>query len=223
MHKVWWSFVSGAAASPVGYVLTHSTPSLTSLRTAARASSGPFTSRTSPSMPMRRKSGFQSIRPPTPQISRPLAGESRARSDVGLDRLLEPDVDVEQAAAAARRGVAALERQPRIGGRQERDVFDRILDVEVFESGDVEVSGMKVRLDQPGMMVPPRASMRAASGPTAGASRRSRVRDTAIANENGGIRYRRPAGAIHELAMRDQGGAGCVSHGCSLSSPACCS
>ena len=38
-------------------------------------------------------------------------GQARAGDEVVLDRLLQPDVDVEQAAAAARRGVAALQRQ----------------------------------------------------------------------------------------------------------------
>ena len=62
-------------------------------------------------MPILRKSGFQSIRPPTPQISRPLAARRGPGMQVFFDRLLEPDVDVEQAAAAARCRVAAFERQ----------------------------------------------------------------------------------------------------------------
>ena len=76
-------------------------------------------------------------------------GQARAGKQVLLDRLLQPDVDVVQAAAAPRRGVAALERQPRVGRGQERDVLDRILDVQVGQLGDVEIGGVEVGLDQP--------------------------------------------------------------------------
>src|ERR1044071_7998965 len=65
--------MSGEAASPVGYVFTHSTPSFTSARTALRASSAPLMQKTNPSMPIFRNSGFQSINPPAEQISRPEA------------------------------------------------------------------------------------------------------------------------------------------------------
>ena len=51
--------------------------------------------------------------------------QARAGDQVVLDRLLEPDVDVEQAAAAAGRRVAALQGQLGVGRRQQRDVFDR--------------------------------------------------------------------------------------------------
>ena len=100
-------------------------------------------------MPILRKSGFQSISPPTPQISRPLAARRGPGDQVVLDGLLQPDVDVEQAAAAARRRVAAFQREPRVRRRQQRDVFDGILDVEVFQRGDVEIRRVEVRLDQP--------------------------------------------------------------------------
>ena len=150
MHSVWWSLVSGAAASPVGYVFTHSTPSLTSLRTARRPSSAPLINSTSPSMPILRKSGFQSINPPTPQISRPLAASRGPGIKFFVDRALQPKVDIEQAAAAAGRRIAAFERQPGIVRRQQRDVFDRILDVEIFQVGDVEIGRMKVGFDEPG-------------------------------------------------------------------------
>ena len=99
-------------------------------------------------MPILRKSGFQSISPPTPQISRPLEASRGPGIRSSSIAFLQPDVDVEQAAAAARRRVAALERQPAVGRRQERDVFDRILDVQVGQLRDVEVSGVKMRLDQ---------------------------------------------------------------------------
>jgi hypothetical protein len=46
----------------------------------------------------------------------------------------------------ARRRVAALQRQLRICCGQERDVLDRVLDVEVFEGGHVEVGGVEMGL-----------------------------------------------------------------------------
>ncbi len=75
--------------------------------------------------------------------------QSRAGYQVVLDRLLEPDVDIVQAAAAARGRVAAFEREPGVARSQDRDVFDRILDVEIGEIGDVEVGRMEMSLDQP--------------------------------------------------------------------------
>src|SRR6202044_446475 len=61
----------------------------------------------------------------------PAGGQSRAGDQVLLDRLLEPDVDVVQAAAAPGRRVSAFERQPGVARGQDRHVFDRILDVEI--------------------------------------------------------------------------------------------
>src|SRR5205823_801164 len=77
-------------------------------------------------------------------------GKARPRRDVVLDGFLEPDIDVEEATAAARRGVTALQGKPGVGGGQQRDVLDGILDVEVFECGDIEVGWVKMRLDQSG-------------------------------------------------------------------------
>ena len=148
MQSVWWSAVSGAAASPVGYVLIHSTPSLTSLRTAARASSGPLIKRIEPlhaelqvlGVPVHQSAGAADLAA--------AGGQARAGDQVFLDRLLEPDVDVVQAAAASGRRVAALESQLGVAGGQDRDVFDRVLDVEIGQLGDVEVGGVEVGLDQ---------------------------------------------------------------------------
>jgi hypothetical protein len=66
------------------------------------------------------------------------------------DRLFQPDVDVKQAAATARGRVAAFESEAGVGGGEEGDVFDRILDIEVFEGGDVEVRWMEVSFDKAG-------------------------------------------------------------------------
>ena len=128
-------------------------------------------------------------------------GQPRAGHQVLLDRLLQPDVDVEQAAAAAGRRVAALERQLGVGRRQQRDVFDRILDVEVFQLGDVEVGRVKMGLDQPG-------HDRAAAGVDVrgvGADRRCAGRgpgvgDPAVADHDRGIRDRCGAGAVDQLS-----------------------
>ena len=75
-------------------------------------------------------------------------GQPGTEEQVLLDRLLEPDVDVVQAAAAAGRGVAALEGQPGVRRGQERDILDRILDVEIRQFGHVEVRGVEMGLDQ---------------------------------------------------------------------------
>ena len=77
-------------------------------------------------------------------------GQARPGEQVFLDRLLEPDVDVVQTAPAPCRGIAALEGQASIGGRQQRDILDRILDIEIRELGHVEVRGVEMGLDQPG-------------------------------------------------------------------------
>src|SRR5204862_2992932 len=77
-------------------------------------------------------------------------GHARAEMQVVFDRLLEPDVDVVEAAAAAGGGVAALEGELGVGGGEEGDVFDGVLDVEVGEFGDVEVGGVEVGLDEAG-------------------------------------------------------------------------
>src|SRR5262249_32108029 len=76
-------------------------------------------------------------------------GQPRAGDQVLLDRLLEPDVDVVQAAAAPRGGVAALQGEPCVARGEDRDVVDGVLDVEVGQLGDVEVSRVEVGLDQP--------------------------------------------------------------------------
>ena len=150
-------------------------------------------SSTRPSMPILRKSGFQSISPPTPQISRPLAASRGPGDEVVLDRLLQPDVDVEQAAAAARRRVAALEGELGVRRGQQRDVLDRVLDVEVFERRDVEVGRVEVRLDQArhdraAAGVDPRGLGRRA----AARRRRAGVGDAAVLDDERGVRDRRP-------------------------------
>jgi hypothetical protein len=55
-----------------------------------------------------------------------------------------------EAAAAARGRVAAFEGEFRIGGREQGDVLDGILDVEVGQFGDVEVSRVVMGFDQAG-------------------------------------------------------------------------
>ena len=84
-----------------------------------------------------------------------VGGQPWPGEEVFLDRLLEPDVDVVQAPAAPRRGVAALQREPGIGRGQQGDVFDGILDIQVGELGDVEIRRVKMRLDQAGQDRPP--------------------------------------------------------------------
>ena len=78
----------------------------------------------------------------------PAGGQARAGDQVFLDRLLEPDVDIVQAAAATGRCVAALEHAPGVARGQDRHKFDGILDVEVSQLGDVEIGRMKMGLDQ---------------------------------------------------------------------------
>src|SRR6185503_15845268 len=77
-------------------------------------------------------------------------GETGTGAKVVLDRLLQPDVDVVKAAAAARGGVAAFERELGVGRGEEGDVLDGILDVEVGQLRDVEVGRMEVGFDEAG-------------------------------------------------------------------------
>ena len=156
----------GGIAGGVGLDPLH--PILHQLADGGAGLDGPLTRRISPSMPSFRCSAFQSISPPAPQISRPLAARRGPGNKVFLDRLLEPDVDVVQAAPAPRRGVAALEGQPSIGGRQQRDILDRILDIEIRELGHVEIRGVEMGLDQPGHDRPAAGVDPPASGGTSG-------------------------------------------------------
>src|SRR5262249_3797325 len=133
-------------------------------------------------------------------------GQARANYQVVLDGLLEPDVDVVQASARARRRVAALQGQPGVGRRQERDVLDRVFDVRVVESGDVEIRRVIVGLDQA------RQDGAAAGVDRGGAGRWGRgacdgpgVGDTAIGDNEGGVGDGRGAGAVHELAVANDG------------------
>ena len=134
-----------------------------------------------------------------------VGGQARAGDQVFLDRLLQPHVDIVQAAAAARRGVAALERELGVAGREDRHVFDRILDVEIGQLGHVEIRGMEVCLDQsrhdrPAAGVDPLClgrNRRCASG-------RPGVGDLAVLRDDGRISDRRRAGSVHQPAVRDQ-------------------
>src|SRR5262249_13757452 len=123
--------------------------------------------------------------------------QPRAGGEVVLDGALEPHVDVEQAAAAARRGVAALQGQLGVGRGQQRDVLDGVLDVEVFEGRDVEVRGVEVGLDQarhdgaaadvdldaPGRQLGQRGG-------------RAGVGDAAVPDQQGRVGHGRGAGAV---------------------------
>src|SRR5262249_15717365 len=130
---------------------------------------------------------------------------ARAGDDVVVDRLLEPHVDVEQAAAAAGRGVPALERQPGVGGGKEGDVLDGVFDVEVFEGRDVEVRRVEVSLDEPGQDG-------AAAGVDLGVVRRhlgqaggrAGVGDAAVADEQRAVADGGRAGAVDQRAVADQ-------------------
>ena len=130
--------------------------------------------------------------------------QSRAGSRSSSIALLQPDVDVEQAAAAAGRRIAALQRQPRVDGREQRHVLDRILDVEIFELRHVEIGRMKVRLDQPrhdraAASVDPRGvrlELRCFGG-------NSGVRNPAVANHDGRVWHRRRSAAIDQLPIRN--------------------
>src|SRR5262245_34425668 len=141
---------------------------------------------------------------------------SRSRPGRHTCWVLEPDVDVEEAAAAAGRGVAALQGEPGVGGGEQGDVLDGVLDVEVFEGGDVEVGGVEVGLDEAGQDG-------AAAGVEAdGVGGRGRhagggagVGDAAVAEDEGGVEHGRLAGAVEELAVADDGNAGRELHGTS--------
>ena len=91
--------------------------------------------------------------------------------------------------------------------------LDRVLDVEVFERGDVEVRRVEVRLDQP-------RHDRAAVGvdllniarqlrcPDGGA----RVADPAIVGDNDCITNRLCSRAVDQLTVEDSGGSSCDPH-----------
>ena len=101
-------------------------------------------------MPSLRCSGFQSISPPAPQISRPLAASRGPGMRSSSIAFLSQTSMLCRLPPLRADGVAALERQPGVAGGENGDVFDWVLDVEIGQLGDVEVGRMKVRLDQPG-------------------------------------------------------------------------
>ena len=136
-----------------------------------------------------------------------------ARREVVLDGFLEPDIDIEQAPATAGRRVAALEGQPGVGGGEERDVFDRILDVEILEGRDVEVGGMEVGLDKAGHdrpaadIDPPRAlRLRWHRGLRTG------IGHDAVADHERRISHRRGSRAVEQPAAADHRRACFVPH-----------
>ena len=131
-------------------------------------------------------------------------GQPRSGDEVFLNRFLQPDVDIEQTAAGAGRRVAALQRQLRVDRRQQRDVLDRILDVEVFERGDVEVRGVKMRLDQPRHDGAAAGVDRLPVGKGRGRiERRTGVGDAAVLQRDDGVRHRRRTVADNQLPIDD--------------------
>ena len=90
------------------------------------------------------------VHQPTRSANFSTAGcQTRSGDQIILDGFFQPDVDVKQAAAAASRRVAALQSELRVAGRENRDVLNRVLDVEIFQRGDVEIRRMKMSFDQP--------------------------------------------------------------------------
>ena len=134
----------------------------------------------------------------------PAGGQPRAGDQVFLDRLLEPHVDIVQAAAAAGRRVAAFEREPGVARGQDRHVFDGILDVEVGQLGDVEIGGMEMGLDQAGHDRPAAGIDAADVGRDRGrAAGRPGIGDLAVLDQHGRIRDRR-ARRSHSRAGRSR-------------------
>jgi len=100
--------------------------------------------------------GFQSISPPAPQISRPLAASEGRGPGPSSIAFLQPDVDVMKTAAATGRRVAAFERQPGIARRQGSSLFDRVLDIEIRQlRRRWKYVGWKCASTSPGRIVPP--------------------------------------------------------------------
>ena len=97
---------------------------------------------------------------------------------------------------------------------QQRDVLDRILDVEVFQRRDVEVRRMEVGLDQA-------RHDRAAAGVDAlrvggdarRAGGRAGVGDAAVLDDERRVGDRRRAGAVDQLAVGDERGSRGEFHG----------
>ena len=146
-----------------------------------------------------------------------VGGEPRAGNQVVLDRLLQPDVNVVQAAAAPGRRVSALESQLGIAGREDRHIFDRILDVEVRQLGHIEVGRMKVRLHQARHdRSAPRVDPAGLRGNLGRAFGRSCVDDLSVLHGNGRVRHGWRPGSVHQSPVRDQEVSLCGLHGASL-------
>src|SRR5690606_37115289 len=60
-----------------------------------------------------------------------------------------PNIDIKQAPATPRRRITALECQPSVDRREQRHVFDGILDVEVLKFGHIEVGRMEMGFHEP--------------------------------------------------------------------------
>ena len=163
-------------------------------------------------MPSLRWSGFQSISPPAPQISRPLAA-SRGPGIKSSSIAFLSQTSILCKLPPLRGRVAAFERQPGIARGQDRDVFDRILDVEIGEIGDVEVGRVEVRLDQsrhdgPAAGVDPLGILGRPPAPLS----RPGISDSAVLHDDDGVGNGRSARPVHELAVGDQGLALCGPH-----------
>src|SRR5262249_53266873 len=143
--------------------------------------------------------------------------QARPRHEVVVNRFFQPVIDVEEATAAAGRRVAALQRQLRVGRRQQRDVLDGVLDVEVLERRHVEVGGVEVGLDQAGHD----GAAAGVDAPRIGRGRRrlgdgAGVADAAVVDDESTVAHRRGAGAVGELPGGDDGGGRCRLHGAYL-------
>jgi hypothetical protein len=132
---------------------------------------------------------------------------------VVLNRLFQPEIDIEQAAAAASRRVPAFERQLRVTRGQNRDVLNRVFDVEIFQRGHIEIRRMKVSLDQS-------RHDRAAvgvddlgvrwDGRSAGSG--AGIGDRAILNQQQPVRNRCRSRSINKLSVSNHCLSGCSLH-----------
>jgi hypothetical protein len=129
--------------------------------------------------------------------------QARAGGQLVLDGFFQPDVDVVQAAAAAGGRVAALQGQPGVGGGEQRDVLDGVLDVEILQGRHVEVRRVKVGLDEAGHDGAAPGVDATGAGGVGLPGGRAGVGDAAIPDDDGGVGDRRGARAVDELAVAD--------------------
>src|SRR6266850_455794 len=151
--------------------------------------------------------------PAGPTDLAPTGRQAWADNEILLERLLQPDIDVVQTTAAASCRIAALKCELRVGRREQRDIFDRVFDIEVLELGHVEIGGVIMRFYQAWKnRSSPRIDVKRCRRKVGCGIGWTGVMDLAVFDDQHGVVHRRPAIAVDHLSIADGRSPSCGLH-----------